>query len=121
MPMSGARCATRWCDEMIDYETLIYGPIFDMYGRTATYRPPTGGGAVDCVVVRNRRDVDLADFNVGQPIVAGDLIKVRASEIAEPMKGGTFTIGSEVVKITEDPRCEESERLVWTMAVRPSS
>lgn len=105
----------------VDYQTLVYDPIFDIFGRAASYRPPTGGESVACTVIRDKRDVNAVDFNIGQPLLQGDLIKVRASELAEPKKGGTFTIDSETVEIADDPRCEESERLVWTMTVRAAS
>lgn len=91
--------------------------VFKEHGREALYTPPTGV-AVACTVIRNSADQAI-DFGSGRPVAAGDIIEVRKSEVLAPKRGGTFTmsVGGDVVRIMDDARSEDPDRLVWVMTV----
>lgn len=105
----------------VDFETLLYTPKYEVFGRSATYAAPDSADVVSCTVIRNKQDVELSVGNFGRPQMQGDVIKVRASEIAAPEKRGRFIVGAETLEIIDDPQCLESERLEWTMTVRTVS
>lgn len=91
--------------------------VFKEHGKGAIYSAPAGP-AIPCTVIRNSADQSI-DFGAGRPVSAGDLIEVRKSEVLAPKRGGTFTItiGGDVVRIADDPRSEDPDRLVWIMTV----
>ena len=108
---------------MADLGQLAVDQVFALYGAEASYMPPGGGTAIDCAVIRNQADRDLAGGLTGfsRPIVAGVTIEVRASEIAQPQRAGVFVIAGQNYQISEDPKTEDPDRLVWTCTVgRPS-
>lgn len=98
-----------------DLAALAIDPNFEIWGLAASYTPPGGGSPVACLVIRKSPDQEI---EVGRGFMRGDMIEVRKSEIAAPAKGGTFTLGAEVLKVLDDPRSEDACRLVWKMTVR---
>jgi hypothetical protein len=96
---------------------LTVDATFAAYGAVASYSPPGGGDAVACVVCRKVPDRALG-FGQGAPLLQSDEIEVRKSEVSAPARGGLFTVGTEVLEILSDPRCEDDLALVWIMTVR---
>lgn len=93
-------------------------PGFDFYGVAATYAPKQGE-AVSCTVILDSKDVDLGS-GLSSAILAGRVLEVRKSEAASPAKGETFTLADtgEILKVLDDPRCDDPDRLIWRMTVR---
>lgn len=99
--------------------------VFRHDGVAASYTPP-GGSAVSCTVIRDSRDLDLSGLG-GRPILQGNVIEVRKSEVAVPVRGGVFVPGTIVngifvpgpdsFTVADDPKFEDPDRLVWTMTV----
>lgn len=91
-----------------------------LHGKNAIYQPLVGA-PIACRVILDRKDADLG-FGRGQPIIEGRLLEVRASEVGDlkSAKGASFALTetAETLTIVEDPRCEDPDRLVWTMTVR---
>lgn len=92
------------------------GVVYATFGKAAAYTPPAGGDAVACTVIRDREDKEMG-FGSGAAMMQSDTIEVRKSEIASPARGGTFVVGGETLKVRDDPRCTDPDRLVWTMTV----
>ena len=97
-------------------DVLFADPVF---GTSAIYTPPGGGPAVPCAISRRVPDVAL-NVEAGRPVMQGDMLEVRKSELPAPAKGGTFTIedSGEVLTVQGDPRCEDPYALIWLMTVR---
>ena len=78
----------------------------------ASYR---AGGVAPGVAVRViRRAPDLTDtFGERRIVTATTLIDVRVTDVAEPVAGDTFVIGSEVLRVQGKP-VRDSLRLTWT-------
>lgn len=51
--------------------------------------------------------------------MAQRVVEVRKSELANPEKGGVFTVGAETLKIVSAPRIEDPHGLVWTCLCNP--
>jgi hypothetical protein len=95
---------------------LAINAVFSARGRAATYTPPGGGSSTPCTVIDDSRDRQAVG-GLGRPVMRGNVLQVRISEIAAPAKGGTFTIDSETFKIVGDPITEDSGRLIWSCTV----
>lgn len=106
---------------MIDFDGLVLTPVFDVLGTPATYTPPGGGAPVSCRIQRARPDESI-ELGTGRIVEGTDMVDVRASEVAAPAKGGTFTVdgpaGPTTLTITAKPVTTDSERLVWRCQVR---
>ncbi len=93
---------------------------FEDLGTPATYTPPGGGAAVACMIQRARPD-EAIELGTGRIVEATDMVDVRASEVAAPAKGGTFTVeeagGPTTLTITAKPMTTDSERLIWRCPV----
>lgn len=86
----------------------------------ATYTPQIGS-PVACKVIRAVDSVDDAGrFSSGGTVQDRDVLKVQASEVAEPVLGDSFTIGSTVLLINEEPQLDV-EGLEWTFGVMPDA
>jgi hypothetical protein len=46
------------------------------------------------------------------------VIEVQVAEVAEPLKGDTFEVGSQLYRVQGEP-LRDGERLVWQAEVRP--
>lgn len=90
------------------------------FGEDAIYRPPPGqaGADIDCRVIINSEDRDL-NFGDTRALARGNVIEVRASEVASPVKAGVFLIGDEAYAIASQPKSEDPERLTFTMSAVP--
>lgn len=88
----------------------------DAFAVSATYTPPGGGVPVPCRVIRKSGDRELGGMQ-SRPLIQGDLLEVRASEVT-PAKSGSFMIGAGALTVLDDPRREDPELLVWTVTVR---
>jgi hypothetical protein len=97
-------------------QTML-GDVFMMFGRAAAYTPP-GGSPSACIVVVDRAD-DRPELGGATFVAAQNVIEVRKSEIAAPVKGGQFAIAAETFKIVAAPRCDDPERIVWTCLCNP--
>jgi hypothetical protein len=86
----------------------------------ATYTPPGGGVAVECRVIVDNAD-RLVQFGQGRGLAEGRVIKVRSSEIVSVVRGGLFAVGTEDLKIVDDPQLLDPERLIWTCRVEASA
>ena len=95
---------------------LAINAVFAARGRAASYSPPGGGSATPCTVIDDSRDRQAAG-GLGRPVMRGNVLKVRKSELPSPAKGGTFTIDTETLKIVGDPVSDDPGRLIWTCTV----
>lgn len=97
-------------DEVIDAGFEVCG------GKAATYTAPAGS-LVPCTVMLDLQEAGV-EAGQGRPRTGQASLQVRASEIAEPVKGGVFAIGSVHYTVMDRPRfVEDPEGLVWTMWV----
>lgn len=88
--------------------------------KAATYTPPGDGQTpVPCTVILSKPDVDLDSFAGDRKVFReGIIAELRASEIAEPKRGGTLQVGVRSLKILDAPRQDDPDRLTWTMLVK---
>jgi hypothetical protein len=90
---------------------------FDVFSRAGLYRSAQDED-VACSVILGSRDQSLDAFGAGRPVVRGETVEVRASEVATPERGGAFLVGGRMLRIVDAPRCDDPERLVWKMTVQ---
>jgi hypothetical protein len=96
---------------------LAINAAFAARGRAAAYTPPGGGSPIPCIVINDAGDCQAVG-GLGRPILRGNILKVRKSEIPTPARGGTFAIdGGETLKVASDPENVDAERLVWSFTV----
>lgn len=89
---------------------------FATFGAAATYSPPSGP-SVSCTIIVNAAD-DVAQLGQSGFVSARREVEARLTE-ASPVKGGTFTLGAQTLKIVAAPRRDDPERLVWTCLCDP--
>jgi hypothetical protein len=94
----------------MDFDALLHRPLFEAFGLAATYTPPGS-------VILDSRDREL-EFGRGSPVMQGQVLQVRRSELLAPAKGGTFAVGSATLTVLDDPRSDDPDRHVWRMTVR---
>lgn len=105
----------------IDFDAVLYRPLFETFGLPAVYTPAGGGTSVPCTVIRNRADREMS-FGAGKPMAVGDQIEVRSAEVT-PAAGGRFVIGegdsAETVRVVGDPIVADHDpfRLAWVCTV----
>lgn len=94
------------------------GEVYAVFGKLAAYIPPGGGAAVPCTIQVDKRDLGARPDD-GRPLAGQVTIKVRASEIATPARGGTFTLdateGGAVYVVANRPQLLDPNRDEWTM------
>jgi hypothetical protein len=90
--------------------------VFAVRGVPATYTPPAGMPAGCTVILSDVDPADRPEF-AGRLIVKGHFVKVRSSEIAAPVRGGTFSIDGAIFAVVGDPYLDLPARLVWTCMV----
>lgn len=100
-----------------DFDALLHRPLFEALGIVASYTLPGGGSTTACRVILNSRDREL-EFGRGSPVMQGQTLQVRRSELPDPVKGGRFAIGSLTLTVLNDPRSDDPDRHVWRMTVR---
>jgi hypothetical protein len=105
-----------------DLARLAIDPGFDLYGRPAVYRPPERDRETPCTIMFNAPDATLAGPVNTRTFAPAIVIEVRKSEIAQPKRNGIFAMAEspEEFKIASDPKCEDPERLIWSMTVTPA-
>lgn len=105
---------------MVDFVDLAVEAVditFETFGVKANYVLPGGGAPTPCLVMKRSPD-RVISVAAGQPVMQGDVIEVRKSEVAAPAARGTFVIvDGPTLVVLGDPRSEDDFRLVWTMAV----
>jgi hypothetical protein len=104
------------------FDHLAVDAVFDLHGKAATYTAPGGGAAIGCKVMWSSADRVLAGLGTGngRPVIQGNVIEVRKSEVAAPARGGVIAIeGGGSHRVLDDPHTadDDSERLVWLMTV----
>lgn len=100
------------------FAALAVSASFATFGKRATYTPPGGGTAFACRVIQSSQDRQLGGLG-GRPILRGDTLEVRASEVT-PARDGQFVLAAtgETFTVLDDPRTEDHDRLVWLCTVR---
>jgi hypothetical protein len=101
----------------VDFDALLHRPLFEVLGVAAAYMPPGGDPSVGCTVIVDSRDREF-EFGRGSPVMQGQILQVRRSELPAPAKGGTFAIGSATLIVLDDPRSGDPDRHVWRLTVR---
>jgi hypothetical protein len=81
-----------------------------------TYTAPAGS-PLPCAVIAKSAD-RMVSFGEGRPFAEGTVIEVLASDVAEPVENGVFTVGEETFTIIGDPEQRDDLRLVWTCRVQ---
>ena len=93
---------------------------FEMNGLRASYVPPSGGVPVPCLVTCDVRDTNAAEAD-GRPLTGQQTLEVRTSEVAAPMRGGTFTLspedGNRIYTVMNRPQPSDPGGFVWKMWV----
>lgn len=83
----------------------------------AVYMPPGGGESIACRVIVDQPD-EMLDTGQGRALTRARTLEVRAAEVPQPAKGGTFVIGGETLTVLDDPQFRDAERLAFIMRVR---
>ena len=102
----------------VSLEQIAVDASFAVWGKAATYVPPSGGAPIPCTVIRDLRDREMSGLN-GRPFLQRMLIDVRSSDIPAPAKGGIFIVDGSSFSVESDPESDDPERLVWRCTVRP--
>lgn len=87
-------------------------------GRSAVYRAGGIGAGIAITVVETRADAG-ASYGQARAVVETGVFDVRAAEVPNPAEGDTLTFGGRTYVVSEAP-VADAERLVWTLATRPS-
>src|SRR4051812_39891591 len=93
---------------VFDGMAQIFADTFGAEDGTAFYTPP-GGGAMPCRPIVTDADPDSAEF-AAKPRLAGKVVSVLKSEVAEPVKDGVFTIAGVSYAVVGRPVLELPER-----------
>ena len=83
----------------------------------AVYTTVTDGEVLSVRVIRKSPDV-LQGFGGAQFQAESNMFDLRKSEIAQPLKGDTFAIGTARYVVQSEPMLDRLQ-LVWTLDVRP--
>ena len=67
-----------------------------------------------------RRPDTIVDFGDTRIHAETGSFEVRASEVANPRPDDQLTVGGETFVIQGEPERRDSDRLVWTLNVRPA-
>ena len=92
--------------------------VFTQFGVDAVYTPD-GGGAENVRVIVKRPD-EIVGFGDTRVLTETALFEVRASEITAPRPGDRLTVDGADYIIQGEPERRDSDRLVWSLDVRPA-
>jgi hypothetical protein len=101
--------------------TVFAGAVdatFAAFGTDATYTP-AGGDPVPVQVIARRPDT-IVGFGETRIHAETATFELRVSEVASPQAGGQLTVDGETFIVQGEPERRDSDRLVWTLDVRPS-
>jgi len=83
--------------------------LYALYGQSATYTAPAGGGDTDCTVIRHIDSGDLEEGGEFGLVRRRGQIKVRSSELATAALHGRFTVGSDGWQVVAPPLLEAGQ------------
>ena len=86
------------------------------HGLDSVFRSGGAGDGAPARVILRAPD-GVASFGERRFVVETFILKVRLSEVAEPVAGDTFTIGTDAYEVHGAP-ARDALRLVWTCEVR---
>lgn len=92
-------------------QTLVRDPNM---GEAAAWRAAPGDPPTQVRVVRTKPDATL-EFRAGV-VLATDVLLVPLADVAEPVRGGTFTLGAEVLTVLTAER--DSVHAAWRVECR---
>lgn len=104
---------------MIDIDSLLHGPVAQVWGRPAIYTPPSstvGGTPVSCVAVLSAGDRDWRSGGSGVTTPAR-MAEVRVSEVAVMEIEGTLTVGADIFVIDKATQ-PDTDRLLWRLELK---
>lgn len=88
-------------------------------GVDAIYTPPVGGTPVAVRVVPSQED-DIASFGQARIQSERAVFDIPRAALLNPMAGGTLEVGGISYTLKGPPRCEDPQRLVWTLECVPT-
>lgn len=94
----------------------VVDDTFAEFGSFAVYTPPGGPSSDPILVLLDIRDGGAKPED-GRPIVGQASIEVRAKDVAQPVFGGTFTVGAKVYAISSRPQPADEAGYTWKMWV----
>jgi hypothetical protein len=92
---------------------------FATWGIAAVYADPYAEAPLACRTILTVPQV-VDDFGGGRVVRDRRMVKVLASEVAEPHESGVFTIGAFHWRVSAAPRREDALGLIWTCEVVPA-
>ncbi len=79
---------------MSEFDAIAAGArdeVYATFGKAASYAPPGGGSSRPCVLLLDVRDTG-ARPEEGRPLAGQVTLRVRVSEVEQPLKGGVFRL-----------------------------
>lgn len=103
---------------------MVNDAVFDTWGVDAVYKHVDTGVTLPCVILKDDSDRTLnvrGASGVSSPQMQGHWWKVRASEVAAPVKNATLTLTKtgQVLKIISAPKSVDPERTVFEFTASP--
>jgi hypothetical protein len=101
--------------------TVFQGAVdatFAAFGVDAVYTP-AGGEPVSVRVIARRPDT-IVGFGDTRIHAETAILELRASEVASPRPGDQLTVDGQTFIVQGEPERRDSDRLVWTLDVRPA-
>ena len=77
---------------------------------------PAGGAPLAIRVIRSRPTLEMRGFGGSQVVHDIDTIELQASDVAQPARGDTLTIGTGSFRVDEDPVLDV-EGLTWRCGI----
>lgn len=94
--------------------------LFETWGRDAVYVDEVSGITLDCVILKDARDREInTRTGISRPIMQGNVFRLRASEVPQPVKEAiiTITASGDRFKIIEQPKTDDDEHSVFRFTV----
>lgn len=95
----------------------LLGDVHGLFGKAATYTPPSGT-PVACTIVVDAAD-DRAQLLSTNFVAGRRIVEVRKAEVPAPAKGGIFALGAASFVVVSSPRSDDPDGLVWTCLCDP--